>query len=275
MLEKWLRNEQQKAHSDLLQVREVIADPAAEGDDLDAWLGHELMRNYFTPDNRAVLVETLKGLDLPGLAEWVLTKKLPSKDMVRIGEFGEAFVGAVLRKLRRYTLPILKLRYKHTPDDPVKGADLLAFRLSSRPPVVAVPEVKTRTLRKKPDHYVGREAHKSLGSALRTLDSSIEFVGARLIDQGNLPLATRVLALLTETPKQIERHVFVLHEDSQWTDRVVKELGEVVTETTEFTVIRMQQLKERIATTYEAAARAFHPDTRGGAATSTSERPDA
>jgi hypothetical protein len=275
VLEKWLRNEQQKAHSDLLHVREVVADPNVEGDDLDAWLGRELMRNYFAPDNRAVLAETLKGLDLPGLAEWVLTKKLPSKDMVRIGEFGEAFVGAVLRKMRRYTLPILKLRFKHTPNDPVKGADLLAFRLSSTPPVVVVPEVKVRTLRQRPDYDVGTEAHDSLAGAIRTLDSSIEFVGARLIDQGNLPLATRVLALLTEAPKEIERHVFVLHEDSQWTDRIVKELGMVVTDTTEFTVIRMQQLKERIATTYEAAARAFHPDSRSGSDTSTSERPDA
>jgi hypothetical protein len=46
MLEKWLRNEQQHAHSDVLQVRQIIADAEAEGEDLDAWLGHELMRNY-------------------------------------------------------------------------------------------------------------------------------------------------------------------------------------------------------------------------------------
>jgi len=275
VLEKWLRNEQQRAHSDVLQVREVIADTTAEGADLDAWLAHELMRNYFAPANRAVLVETLKGLDLPNLAEWVLAKKLPSKDMVRIGEFGEALVGAVLRKLRRYTLPILKLRYKHTPNDPVKGADLLAFRLSIKPPVIAVPEVKTRTLRKRPDYDVGKEAHDSLASALRTLDSSIEFVGARLIDQGNLALATRVLALLTEMPKQIERHVFVLHEDSQWTDRVVERLDAVVTDNTDFTVVRMQKLKERIATTYEAAAHALYPNSRNESSTPTSEDLDA
>jgi hypothetical protein len=269
VLEQWLRNEQQKVHSDVLQVRQVIADAEAEGDDLDAWLGHELMRNYFAPANRAVLVETLKDLGLPGLADWALANKFPSTDMVRSGEFGEALVGAVLRRLRRYTLPILKLRYKHRPDAPVQGADLLAFRLSANPPVVAVPEVKTRTLRQRPNYDVGREAHDSLASALRTLDSSIEFVGARLIDQGNLPLATRVLALLAEKTKQIERHVFVVHEDSQWKDRVVEKLSEVVTETTEFTVIRMQNLKERIATTYEAAARALHLDSRSGSDMST------
>jgi hypothetical protein len=275
VLEKWLRNEQQTAHSDVLHVREVIADAEAEGDDLDAWLGHELMRNYFAPANRAVLAETLKDLGLPGLADWALANKFPTMDVVRSGEFGEALVGAVLRKLRRYTLPILKLRYKHKPNAPVQGADLLAFRLSTNPPVVAVPEVKTRTLRQKPDYDVGKEAHDSLASVLRTLDSSIEFVGARLIDQENLPLATRVLALLTEKPKQIERHVFVVHEDSQWRDRVVEKLAEVVTDTTEFTVIRMQKLKERISTTYEAAARALHPDSRSASDTSTSEPPDA
>jgi hypothetical protein len=275
VLEKWLRNEQRQAHSDVLEVRQVIADAEVEGDDLDAWLGHELMRNYFSPANRDLLVTTLKDLGISQLADHVLANKLPDDQKVRVGEFGEALVGAVLRKLRHYTVPILKLRYKHRPNAPVQGADLMAFRLSKNPPIIAVPEVKTRTLRKRPDYDVGKEAHDSLASALSTLDASIEFVAARLADQGNTALAARVMALLTEMPKVIERHVFVVQEDSQWHDRVIDKLSEVVTEATEVTIIRMAKVKERIATTYEAAARAVHPDGRSSSAAATSETPSA
>jgi hypothetical protein len=83
------------------------------------------------------------------------------------------------------------------------------------------------------------------------------------------------MALLTEMPKVIERHVFVVQEDSQWHDRVIDKLSEVVTEATEVTIIRMAKVKERIATTYEAAARAVHPDGRSSSAAATSETPSA
>lgn len=265
MLEKWLRHEELVAYSDVLQVREVVADAEAEGKDLDAWLATELVRNYFSPANRAVLARALKDLGADELAAHVLKNKFPDDPKVRIGEFGEALVGAILRKIRRYTVPILKLRFKHRPNAPVQGADLVAFRLSVQPPVIAVPEVKTRSRRQRPDFDVGKEAYASLAGALSTLDASIEFVATRLLDQGNQALGVRVMALLADESKVVERHVFVVHEDDQWDARVVDRLGGVVTESTEATIIRMREVRERIATTYAQAAQAVHPHSRQSA----------
>jgi hypothetical protein len=45
--------------------------------------------------------------------------------------------------MRRWCVPVLKLRYKQSPNQPVQGADVIAFQLRRDPPVVAVPEVKT------------------------------------------------------------------------------------------------------------------------------------
>jgi len=261
VLEKWLRHEEPTAYTDVLQVREVVADADAEGEDLNWWLARELVRNYFSPANRAVLVKVLRDLGVDELAAHVLKNKFPDDPKVRTGEFGEALVGAVLRKIRRYTVPILKLRFKHRPNAPVQGADLVAFRLSVQPPVIAVPEVKTRGRRKQPDLNVGKEAHDSLAGAISTLDASIEFVAARLLEQGNQAVGSRVMDLLADESKVVERHVFVVHEDDQWDARVIDRLSNVVTEKTEATVIRMREVQARIATTYAEAARAVRPDS--------------
>ena len=191
--------------------------------------------------------------------------------IVRTGEFGEALAGAMFRKLRRYCVPILKLRYKDRPGAPMQGPDLLAFRLSTTPPVIAVPEVKTQNA-KRPE--VGEKAAISLDGALESLDAGIEFVAVRLLEQGNA-LGTRVLRLLVDESKVIERHVVVIHEDTTWDDRIVGRLGGAVTETTEATMIRVRQLSERIAATYSAAARAVHPDGRLAATSQPEEAPSA
>lgn len=248
-------------------MREIVADLDMEGEELDAWLANELVRNYFSPISREVLADTLKGLGVDGLAAHVLKNTFPDDDKVRIGEFGEALVGAVFRRVRRYTIPVLKLRYKHRSNAPVQGADLIAFRLSLDPPVVAIPEVKTRSRRIKKDLQVGVEAHSSLEGALSTLDASIQFVAVRLIEQGNVSLGTRVMSLLADDSKIVERHIVVIHEDEQWDDRMVERLCAVVTTTTEATVIRMRDVRERIDTTYAAAARSMYPESHSSGGT--------
>lgn len=259
MLDRWLHNETFQKQSALLDVRRVSADTAAENEELEQWLGHELMRNYFDPKKRAALVDTLLNLGIEGLADHVAQTNFPDDPKVVTGEFGEALVGAVFRKQRRYTVPILKLRYKHRRNAPAQAADLMAFRLSTTPPVIAVPEVKTRNVK---ELDAGKKAHQSLLGALATLNESIDFVASRLLDQGN-PLGARVLALLSDDTKVIERHVFVVHEDSTWDERILQRLEEVVDATTEATVIRINNLKNRISRSYEVAARAVHPAGRG------------
>jgi hypothetical protein len=268
MLDRWLRGQQHEAHSPMLGVNRMIADVTAEDTDLDEWLGHELMRNYFSPAKRKFLANQLTELGVGELAERVQQTALPGKRMIRTGEFGEALAGAVFRKMRRYCVPILKLRFKQTPEAAVHGADLLAFRLNKKPPVIAVPEVKTRSTK---NLDVGKEAHKSLNITLRTLDASLDFIVTQLVERGNAALGTRLFRLIANPDKVIERHVVVVHDDDAWDDRILDRLGEVVEDPTEATVILMKSLWDRITATYAAAARHVHPEGRRTASTSGTE----
>jgi hypothetical protein len=96
---------------------------------LVAMLGRELRRNYVDPKALEVL---FNDLGAPQVAAHIRNRVLPTDNKVRIGEFGETVATALFRLSYRYSVPILKLRFKDSPNDPMKGTDLLAFRLRGR-----------------------------------------------------------------------------------------------------------------------------------------------
>lgn len=75
MLDRWLRNETFQRQSTFLDVRRVSADTSAEDQELEEWLGHELMRNYFDPKKRGPLVDALRSLGIEG---WLITSPGPT-----------------------------------------------------------------------------------------------------------------------------------------------------------------------------------------------------
>ena len=131
MLDKWLSREQRYAHSPLLHVRSVSAgddvDPAA----VDEWLGHELLRNYLSPAAVTALEAAFDDLGMPQVADHLRAQTFPSEDKVPAGDFGEMLGAAIFRRARRYCVPVLKLRFKYRPNQPVQGVDFIAFRLRS------------------------------------------------------------------------------------------------------------------------------------------------
>lgn len=250
MLDKWLSREVCTRVSGLLEVRNVSSEGNVDEQELNDWLGHELLRNYVSPGGLDALEAVFADLSMPEVADHLRRHKFPTDEVVRTGDFGEALGGALFRRVRRWCLPVLKLRFKQRPNQPVQGADFVAFRLRRTPAIVAAPEVKTRT-RKRLD--VGVDATQSLESALNELPASIQFVLDRMMEQGSA-LAYRIARLLSEG-YEVERHIVLIHEDEQWDRRIVDRLAQAVTSPTETTVVRLSRLKDTIASAYSAAAR--------------------
>jgi hypothetical protein len=173
MLEKWLTQQGVERVSDVLDLQLVTEGESLEEDALYGYLGHELLRNYVVPGELAAI---FRDLDVPEVADHLVKHKFPTVERIHNGDFGEAPTGALFRRMRRWCVPILKLRYKQRPNQPVQGADLLEFRLRLSPPVVAVPEVKTRTSKRLD---VAVSASSSLEQVLEDLPSSVLFVAAR------------------------------------------------------------------------------------------------
>jgi len=246
MLEKWLTEQDVERVSDVLDVQVVKEGEPIEEDALYGYLSHELLRNYVVPGELSAIFQ---DLGVPEIADHLLKHKFPTIERVRNGDFGEAIAGALFRRVRRWCVPVLKLRYKQRPNQPVQGADFLGFRLRLSPPVVAVPEVKTRTTKRLD---VAVDASTSLRQILDDLPSSVLFVVARLLEQGNA-LAPRIARLLVDG-YAVERHIVLVHDNEKWDDRITERLAIAENEATRLTVIRLANLKDVIEKAFAGAA---------------------
>jgi len=246
LIDRWLRPTQSGVDG-ALNREDIEPDGTAEHDDVLEALGHELRRNYVSREEVAVVLQSL-GADQ--LAAHLRENKLPTRISIRHGEFGEAIGGALFRRLKRYCVPIMKLRYKQGRNQPTHLADILAFRLRQDPPVVAILEVKTRTSR---DLAIGVEAYTQLGVTIRDgLGQAITFVVARLADR-NPTLANRI-ALLLAGRHSIERHVVLVYDRAAWDERVIHRLKAVVDQDTTATVVQVPGLAPLVDGAYAAAA---------------------
>ncbi|WP_406274944.1 DUF1837 domain-containing protein [Actinacidiphila glaucinigra] len=211
-------------------------------------LGHDVARNYLNPNELALVFDDLGA---PDVADYLRANKFPADIKVRHGDFGEIVTAGLYRRMRRWCVPILKLRYKQTPNQAVQGTDVLAFRFRQTPPAIAVPEVKTRATRKRD---LGEEARDSLEKVLGRLDESLHFALARCAERDHQFLVRHLAGLLRRPNERVvERHMVFVHDALVWKDDVVDLLADVVTQRTELTVVKIRGLKDFVARVYQAA----------------------
>jgi hypothetical protein len=245
-IERWLRALPADVDGTLTR-EDVEADGSAERHQVLTALGRELRRNYISREELAIV---LQGLGADRLADHLRQNKLPTKTSIRYGEFGEALSGALFRRVKRYCVPIMKLRYKQGRNQPTQLADILAFRLRADPLRVAVLEAKTRATR---DLGIGAEAYTQLTTTVRDgLGQAITFVVARLAE-ANPALATRIAALL-DGRRVIESHVVLVFDEARWDERVIERLRAAVNDDVATTVIRLPDLAALVHASYKAAA---------------------
>jgi hypothetical protein len=232
-----------------LSVVELLDTGGLNDEALIAMLGRELRRNYVDPKALEVLFDDLGA---PEVAAHIRNRVLPTDNKVRIGEFGETVATALFQLSYGYSVPILKLRFKDSPNDPMKGTDLLAFRLRAAPPVVAAPEVKTHT-QKRRSLDLGKKAEYSLSIALARLDESINFVVRMLTIEGQTALAARIGQIMLGT-RIVERHMVFVHESCSYSQEMMTRLEAALAGPTTAHVLRRDGLAELINAVYLAAA---------------------
>ncbi|MFI1177627.1 Hachiman antiphage defense system protein HamA [Streptomyces melanogenes] len=265
MIEKWLERQVVEQPEGPLHYEELAQSGLLGDEELMEQLGHEVARNYLRPGELGLIFD---DLGVPAVADYLRVSKFPEKTAVRHGDFGEIVTAALYRRVRRWCVPILKLRYKQTANQAVQGTDVLAFRFRQEPAVIAVPEVKTRATRKR---TLGAEAYDSLEKVLDRLDESIAFAMNRCADRGHEFLAKRLAELLARPlDRVVERHMLFVHDAGVWKDDVVELLAAKVSQPTELTVVKIDGLQDFVARVYKAAeadpARGAQQGEKGGSA---------
>lgn len=248
MFNKWLEQQSVEQPEGELHYEALVESDRLDDEELMDQLGHDVARNYLNPNELALVFDDLGSSEV---ADYLRANKFPADIKVRHGDFGEIVTAGLYRRMRRWCVPILKLRYKQTPNQAVQGTDVLAFRFRQTPPVIAVPEVKTRATRKR---ALGTEAYDSLEKVLGRLDESLHFALVRCAERDHQFLVRHLAALLRRPQERVvERHMVFVHDAVVWKDDVVALLADVVTQRTELTVVKISGLQDFVARVYQAA----------------------
>jgi hypothetical protein len=117
----------------------AVEDWVAQDIDRDAVLlilSREILRSY---ERLNYLSRRLAERGLDRVAEHIRDNLLPGPGRQRIGDFGELVATAVFRRLKRYTVPVLKLRFKLDPNESQRLIDVVGFHNLGRPGHVVWP----------------------------------------------------------------------------------------------------------------------------------------
>ncbi len=208
------------------------------------------------------LKEILQRLDLTAAANY-FAHHVASKENVRIGDFGEIVAGRLLEEAEAVTRPVEKLRYRESPDWPMKLIDVFCVRIDGdRITSFMFGEAKAGTT--PPRIVLGQEAYRQLYQEVEGEEPQILFFTLdKLLDANNRPAYLQLEDAMNRTlpvPRAL-RIVFVFDEAS-WRDKVLSILDEgfqsdelVLADDFKCYVLTRDGLKAVIADTYAEAER--------------------
>lgn len=140
-----------------------------------------------------------------------LASRLPSDGRTRTGNFGEVLASEHLRQRYGYDMPVFKLRFMDNPRMPMRGEDIVAFRLDQHRFIVALCVGESKVMQTFDSREV-EDAHDRLKLAYRPHPVSLLLISNVLHDRGDA-LADQVDALLETlaiSPVRRENWIFLI-----------------------------------------------------------------
>jgi hypothetical protein len=120
----------------------------------------------------------------------LLSQRLPRERRTRTGNFGEVLASEHLRQRYGYQMPVFKLRYMDHPNMPMRGEDLVAFRLSGKRVIAGLCIGEAKTMQAFRPQEV-QDAHDRLKQAYHPHPVSLAMISSILYGQKS-PLAEEV-----------------------------------------------------------------------------------
>ena len=183
-------------HAERAGLRDQIKEHLAA-----ALLDHHIARGY---------LRALRRRSFRKAAEY-LTGRLPADDRTRTGNFGVVLASEHLRQRHGYEMPVFKLRFMDNPRMPMRGEDLVAFRLDRRRAIVALCIGESKALQEFDARQVA-DAHERLKLAYRPHPVSLLLISNILHEKGD-SLADQIdvlLETLGTRPVRRENWIFII-----------------------------------------------------------------
>jgi hypothetical protein len=138
-------------------------------------------------------------------------ERLPTEARTRMGNCGEVLASEHLRQRHGYNMPVFKLRYMDNPQMPMRGEDLVAFRIGRKDTITALCVGESKAMQTL-DARAVRDAHARLKIAYHPHPVSLMMISGILHDRGN-KLAEQVdiiIETLGTRPIRRENWIFLI-----------------------------------------------------------------
>ena len=170
----------------------ALSETNAERTDGIATLREMLHRHHVGNDAAARDAERRGAMRELGFeTEQAGLRRFPVNPITQKGNLAEIVLAEYLIAARKVRLPVYRLRFNPNVDQSMKGDDVIAFDLDTRPPRIIVGEAKYRATATKV--AVGEIVEALVRSHKAGIPVSLQFVADRLFDAGDEPLAKAVL----------------------------------------------------------------------------------
>lgn len=219
-------------------------------------VGHPriMIECYVSADTLRVLAELL-GVGLEEAAK----ELLPTRANVRSGDFGEMLIRRLAQERGdRPQIPLMKWRAKTSPDDLVRGTDLIGYVMAgaepSRDDVLVLFEVKTRSASVNPK-IVQVALDQVTSDYASRLANQLFFQQKQLVEHGLHDDARRLARFRKphEHPFRKRLVAAIVHEEETWDEAFLEHLPERhgATAEVEVLILRIEKLLEWIHEMYE------------------------
>jgi len=134
--------------------------------------------------------EAFRALGYDRIADREGARRFPTSEKTKKGNLAEVVLAEYVVAASGLNLPIYRLRYNPNVEQSMKGDDVIAFDLDSKPVRIIVGEAKFRRTPTTPD--VQEIADVLLRSYRVGIPASLQFIADRLYEQGRNALAERI-----------------------------------------------------------------------------------
>lgn len=141
----------------------------------------------------------------------MLMERLPAESRTRVGNCGEVLASEHLRQRHSYNMPVFKLRYMDNPQMPMRGEDLVAFRIDKKNVINALCVGESKAMQAFDAREV-KDAHARLKTAYHPHPVSLMMISSILHDRGD-KLAEQVdiiIETLGTKPIRRENWIFLI-----------------------------------------------------------------
>lgn len=169
----------------------VLAEPKGGRPSTVEFLRKALVTHHTTAEARRDQAALVKALKRQGLSDVPLL--YPKSKATQKGNLAEILLAEYVVACEDLTLPVYRLHYNGNVDQSMKGDDVLAFELDSKPPRILVGESKYRN---RPSSTHAKSIAKGLQRSHRgKIPASLSFVANALYKSKQVALAKRITRL--------------------------------------------------------------------------------